>query len=189
MTPYINAIDGFFPDFEFDLIRSYAMGLEYKPVVAPFDGQTYQNIGLPVPPAVEERLAINLTWIMGYKVSPSFVAFRLSPEGSNPPQWAHSDAQVSKFALFVYLNDGPGGTVALRHKELGFSVHPKNEEELDAWRADYDDMSKWDIRACIDTKANRAILMRSEIIHAALPKHGFGKDVTDGRLILLTFFD
>jgi hypothetical protein len=189
MTPYIQTFDGFFPDFEFDLIKSYAMTLEYKPVVAPFDGQTYQNIGLPVPPAVEERLAINLTWVMGYKVVPAFVAFRLSPEGSNPPQWAHTDAEVSKYGMFVYINDGPGGTVALRHKETGMDRHPRTEAELEAWRQDYDDMSKWDIRACIDCKANRAVILRSEVMHAALPKHGFGTDVTNGRLILLAFFD
>jgi hypothetical protein len=189
MIPYIQAVDEFFPDFEFDLIRSYAMGLEYKPTVAPFDGQTYQNIGLPVPPAVEERLAINLTWLLGYKVVPSFVAFRLSPEGSNPPQWAHSDAEVSKFGMFVYLNDGPGGTVLLRHKRSGMYKHPQTEHELEVWRHDFDDMDQWDVTASIDCKANRAVLLRSELMHAALPKNGFGTDVTDGRLILLAFFD
>jgi len=189
MIPYIHAIDEFFPDYEFELIRSYAQTLTYKPVVAPFDGQTYPNIGLPVPPAVEERLAINLTWLMGYKVMPVYTAFRLSIEGSNPPQWAHSDAEVSKFGMFVYLNDGPGGTVALKHKRSGMCLHPCTEHELELWRQDYDNMDEWEIQARIDCKANRAVLLRSEVIHAALPKHGFGKDVTDGRLILLAFFD
>ena len=189
MRPYIHSIDDFFSDFEFELIRSYARTLTYGPVVAPFDGQTYQNIGLPIPPIVEERLAINLTWLMGYKVVPKFTAFRLSPEGSNPPQWAHSDAEVSAFGFFMYLNDGPGGTLLLRHRETGMRTHPQTNEELEVWQRDYDDVTKWEPVASVDCKANRAVIIRSELIHAALPKHGFGKDVNDGRLILLAFFD
>jgi hypothetical protein len=189
MIPYFYAIDEFFSEGEFKFLRAYAYQLSYGDVVAPFDGVTYPNIGLPVPPIAEERLAQALSWLMGYKVVPKFVAFRLSLEGSKPPQWAHSDAQVARFSMFLYMNDGPGGTVLLEHVDTGMRVHPRNEEELSTWKRDYEDESKWRVRAAVDCAANRAVVMRSELLHAALPRGGFGTTVENGRLILICFFD
>jgi len=189
MIPYFYAVDDFFPAGEFELIRDYAYRLEYGDVVAPFDGVTYPNIGLPVPPIAEERMAQTLSWLMGYRIIPKYTAFRLSVEGTKPPQWAHSDAEVARWSMFVYLNQGPGGTVLLEHLEDGMRTHPQDQEQLELWQRDFDDESKWRIRAAVDCAPNRAVIMRSELLHAALPRGGFGSTVTNGRLILLCFFD
>jgi len=189
MNPYILALDDFFEPVEFDLLRAYAWSLEYKDQVAPFDGQTYKNIGLPVPETVEQKVAMQLSWVMGYKVVPKYMAFRLTLEDSNPPQWAHSDLEVARFNFLLHLNPGPGGTVLLTHQESEMRTHPQNQYELEMWQRDFDDPTKWDVRAVIDIAPNRALVMRSELIHAQLPKHGFGSTVHDGRLILLSFFD
>lgn len=189
MIPYFYAVDEFFPPNEFELLRAYAYQLNYGDVVAPFDGVIYPNIGLPVPPAAEEHLAHVLSWLMGYKVVPKFCAFRLSPEGSKPPQWAHSDAEVSRYSMFMYLNNGPGGTVLLEHIPSGMRTHPRDDKQLEIWKQDFDNESKWRIRAAVDCVANRAVVMRSELLHAALPREGFGGTVQNGRLILLCFFD
>lgn len=189
MIPYFLALDEFFPEYEFGLLRDYAYQLEYKDQVAPFDGVTYRNIGLPVPASAQERIAQSLSWILGYKAIPKHLAFRLSPKGSEPPQWAHSDAEVARFGLFVYMNDGPGGTALLEHRTAGMREHPRNDKELAIWKRDYDDQSKWVMRAFVDCAPNRAVILRANLMHAAVPKDGFGDTVENGRLILLCFFD
>jgi len=189
MIPYFYVLDEFFPNYEFDLLRDYALRLEYKDQVAPFDGVTYKNIGLPVPDGALMRISTNLSWLLGYKVMPKHCAFRLSLEGSSPPQWAHSDAEVARFGMFIYLNPGPGGTVLLEHKLTGMRQHPRTMDELDAWRFDHNDPDKWEIRASIDSAPNRAVVLQAGLIHAALPFWGFGDGVHNGRLILLCFFD
>lgn len=189
MTPYIYAVDDFFPEYEFKLLREYALTLEYKDHVAPFDGVTYKNIGLPVPEVAQERLSMNLTWIFGQRVTPKHMAFRLSPEGSDPPQWAHSDAEVARFGMFVFMNDGPGGTLLLEHLTTGMRTHPKDDIELRAWQEDHNKMNAWTVKGAIDCRANRAVILRADLMHAAMPRHGFGTTPADGRLILLCFFD
>jgi hypothetical protein len=189
MIPYFYAIDEFFPRGEFELIRDYAHLLEYGEVIAPFDGVTYRNIGLPVPASAEQQMAQTLSWLMGYKVVPKYCAFRLSVEGSEPPQWVHSDHEVARYGMFVYINEGPGGTVLLEHVENGMRTHPRDEGELELWQRDYENEMKWKIRAAIDCAANRAVVLRSELLHAAIPRGGFGATAKDGRLILLCFFD
>jgi hypothetical protein len=188
MIPYFYAVDDFFPPYEFEIIRDYAHIAKYEDRVAPFDGVTYRNIGIPLP-AFEQRIAESLSWMMGYKVVPKFCAFRLSLEGSEPPQWVHSDREVSKFGMFMFINPGPGGTILVEHLENGMRTHPRDENELAIWKRDYEDESKWRVRAAIDCAPNRAIILRSELLHAAIPRRGFGDDVTNGRLIMLCFFD
>jgi len=189
MRPYVLVLDNFFEPLEFDLLRSYAWGLEYKDQVAPFDGQTYPNIGLPVPEAVEQKVAVQLSWIMGHKVVPKYMAFRLSTEDSDPPQWAHSDLEVAQYNFVLSLNDGPGSTLLLTHHESEMWEHPRNQYELEMWQRDFNDAKKWHIRGEVDFAPNRAIIMRSGLIHAADPRRGYGETAMDGRLILLSFFD
>jgi len=189
MTPYVYMIDEFFPEYEFELVQAYAHNLEYKPVESPFDRVVYPNIGLPVPEPVLERTTQVLTWLMGYKVIPKHNAFRLSPRGSNPPQWAHSDAEVSRYAFFCYINPGPSSTVLLEHRGTGMRTHPQNEVELQAWKDDHENEKAWRIYGEFPGAPNRALVMRSDLIHAALPRRGYGEDTYDSRLILLSFFD
>jgi len=189
MIPFVYMIDEFFPDYEFELVQAYARNLTYGPVEAPFDHVTYPNISTAVPPVVLERLAHSMTWLLGYKVIPKYNAFRLSPRGSNPPQWAHSDAEVSRYAFFCYINPGPSATVLLEHRATGMRTHPKTAEELQAWQADYDNEDAWRAVGVFPGAPNRALVMQSDLIHAAEPRQGYGEDTTDARLILLSFFD
>jgi hypothetical protein len=193
MTPYFYAIDEFFPPYEFELLRDYAFRLEYKDHVAPFDGVTYPNIGLPVPGTAVERLALCLSWLLGYKVVPKHVAFRLSVWGSKPPQWVHSDAEVARYGMFLHMNPSPPemtcGTALMAHGQTGMCEHPKDEDELLLWRRDYDDTQMWRAQSFISSAPNRAVILRSDLLHAAMPKGGYGEGVKDGRLILLCFFD
>ena len=188
MKPYLFAVDEVFPQNEFLLLREYARNMEYQDRTGP-DGVVYKNIGLPVPMVAQEMLVYTLSWLMGYRIVLKICAFRLSLEGTEPPQWAHSDAEVSKWASFIYINEGPGGTVLLKHVDEEFSEHPKNEAELDVWKRDCNDLSKWSVVGEVGCKPNRGLVIPSHLIHAALPPRGFGQSPIDGRLILWSFFD
>ena len=188
MRPHLYAIDGIFPQAEFDMLQEYAHVLQYGDIKAPFDGVTYHNVA-PAPPFVVEHLTHVLTLLMGYRVVPLHTCFRLSVEGSEPPQWAHSDAEVAKFGFFMFINPGRGGTALLEHKESGMRTHPQSQYELDLWNRDHNDESAWNVVSLIDSQVNRGILLRSDLIHAALPRRGYGESAVDGRLILLCFFD
>jgi len=189
MIPHVYTIDEFFPLYEFKWLTAYAHALEYGPVESPLDHVTYPNIGLPVPAVAEERIVTTLSWIMGYRVVPKVLAFRCSPKGSTPPQWAHTDAEGAQFAMFVFINDGPAATVLLEHRETGMRVHPCNQEELEAWQRDHEDESAWRIVEYYEASPNRALIMRANLMHAAIPREGYGDTVENSRLILLCFFD
>jgi len=188
MIPYLYVIDNTFGEHEFGLLREYAHQLTYEDREGP-DGVTYRGIGLPIPRSAEELLIHGFSWLLGYKVTMKICAFRLSLEGTRPPQWAHSDAQVAKYAAFTYINPGPGGTVMLRHIRTGMFQHPRNEEELAAWRKDHSDLNEWEMTGSIDCQPNRTVIMRAEIMHGAMPPNGFGNTPQNGRLILWSFFD
>jgi hypothetical protein len=188
MTPYLIAVDEVFPPNEFRMLREYAWATEYQDKEGP-DGVTYKNIGVKVPEPTKEQLTLALTWIMGYRVVLKICAFRLSLEGTEPPQWAHSDAEVARWASFVYINPGPGGTVLLRHRVTGMTMHPVNQEELDTLTEDCSKLPMWDIIGSIPCEPNRLVVIPSHQIHAAMPVYGFGQSPKDGRLILWSFFD
>ena len=188
MTPYLLVFDNVFPSGEFHLLEDYAHIIQYQDRKGP-DGVTYKNIGLPVPPSAQEQLTQALSWLMGYRVALKICAFRLSVEGTEPPQWAHSDAEVSKWASFMYINQGPGGTVLLKHYETEMTSHPKNQAELDAWKRDCNDPGQWEVIGSVPCRPNRGLVIPSDQIHAAVPRLGFGQSPVDGRLILWSFFD
>lgn len=188
MKPYLIAVDDVFPHNEFLLLQEYAWNMKYEDREGP-DGVVYQNIGLPVPPVITEMLTHTLSWLMGYRILLKICAFRLSLEGTEPPQWAHSDAEVSKWASFVYINDGPGGTALVKHHELEMTAHPANEAELEAWKRDCNNLAAWEVIGLVTCKANRGLVIPSNLLHAALPPRGFGQSPIDGRLILWSFFD
>lgn len=188
MTPHILSIDNFFPENEFLLLRAYSHQLHYNPVRGP-DGVLYPGIGYPVPDVTKDYICYALTWMLGYKVTLKISAFRVSIEGCEPPHWVHSDGQVSRFALIVYMNPGPGGTAFVKHADAGFSRHPTTEEEVEIWRRDNQEGDRWEVISQIEAQPNRAVIMDASLMHAAIPRAGFGKSPIDGRLILWAFFD
>lgn len=188
MKPYLIAVDDVFPRNEFLLLQDYAWNMKYEDRQGP-DGVVYKNIGTPVPSVAQEILTHTLSWLVGYRIALKICAFRLSLEGTEPPQWAHSDAEVSKWASFVYINEGPGGTVLLRHVDHEMTEHPKNEAELDIWKQDCNKLDRWSIVGEVACKPNRGLVIPSNLIHAAMPPRGFGQSPIDGRLILWSFFD
>lgn len=190
MIPFILSIDEFFPPKEFELIRDYAHQLKYVPVKSPLDGVEYPDIGLPVPPSIQERMVMQFTWLVGHRVALTQTAFRLSIEGSKPPHWAHTDAEGAAFSAFIFINAPDGCATALvQHRGNRMWRHPQDADELEVWKADHNKPEKWLIKSVVEGAPNRAVIVPAELMHAALPLGGIGKGPTDGRLILLAFFE
>jgi hypothetical protein len=190
MTPFLLTIDEFFPWPEFELLKAYAHQLKYIPVTSPLDGVEYPDIGLPVPDAIQERLVMQFTWLIGHRVALTQVAFRLSIEGSKPPHWAHTDAECAAFSAFIFINAPDGCATALvQHRGNRMWKHPQNEDELEVWKHDYNKPEKWLIKSVVEAAPNRAIIMPANLMHAALPLGGMGTNAENGRLILLAFFE
>ena len=188
MRPYLYAMDDVLEPYEFGLLQDYTRRLEYVDRDGP-DGATYPGISDQVPEAAIERLTYALSWVAGYRVVIKICAFRLSVEGTVPPQWAHSDLEVARFASFLHINPTPSATVLLRHRETGMVEHPSTEEEVEILRRDQNDEGAWDIIGGIYCRPNRLAVLQAGLIHAALPRLGYGTNAENGRLILWTFFD
>jgi hypothetical protein len=186
MIPHVLVYDDFFDDF--DWIREHAYRLEYQSACG-FDGQTYQQVSGDVPGFLVNDLSMRLTWVFGRRVNQKLTFFRLSTEGIESPQWCHSDFELSQFALFMHMNWDTGATALLRHIENGMFMHPKDEHQLSIYQQDKNNYHAWDQTTVIEGAPNRAIILRSDLLHGALPMSGLGSTVKDGRLMLVSFFD
>lgn len=188
MIAHTLTFDEFFSPTFFGLMREYAANLVYGPEEGP-DGQTYQQVNGDVPSDVCEELCNKLTWIFGRRVTLKLTFFRLATEGVASPQWCHSDQELSHFAMFMHLNENTGSTVLLRHFESGFTEHPRNEEQLKTYHADKNNYHAWEQTNVLEGTPNRAIIIRSDQLHAPMPMSGMGQTTRDGRLMLISFFD
>ena len=187
MKLYHLVVDDFLEDFAF--WREWADVQTFKDEVNPVDGVIYPGICKAVPSwGIQQRL----NGIMGVQVTINSIFMRLSPAGANPPHWAHNDASMGQYSLMLYLNRPEhcqGGTALLEHKLFGLRDGPRDEEEMEAWKQNTNDADAWKQTMVCEMKTNRAFIFRSELMHAALPVSGFGKDAKDGRLVLTAFFN
>jgi hypothetical protein len=170
-------IDDFHP--EFDALRKLADGSEFKDFQSPVDGVFYPGIC----PIDSLGLGGLLAQAMGRSVSLNHQFMRLSLAGACPPHWAHHDGAMGDYSLMLYLNRPEhcqGGTALLRHLD--------GEPSPETWAADTNEPSRWKFLSMCDMQPNRAFIFRANLWHAALPMAGFGKDASDGRLVLTVFF-
>jgi hypothetical protein len=96
--------------------------------------------------------------------------------------WIHSDF-YNKWAGVLYLTpDAPytSGTAFYKHKSTG--EHSRVTDDHESY-----DYTKWDQYDTIGNRYNRLILFRADMFHASVDY--FGKDLNDGRLIQVFFFN
>lgn len=180
--------DGFFKNGK--AVRDYAIAQEYRDTEGP-DGALYPGICAEVPGPVLAEAFLNLESLLGRQPEFRLSFFRLSLGNIVPPHWAHTDAALTKYLLLVYLTapaQCKGGTAILQH-ESGMKTNPVTEEQVQLWRRDTNDQSKWKLRDVTGMAFNRGVVYRTDVFHAALPKEGFGTNPADGRLVLTIFFD
>jgi hypothetical protein len=167
--------------WRFDEIRSFADHANYEDVTNPVDGVVYPGICRDVP-EFDILNRLRRLRFLGPIENPTMF-MRLSTEGTTPPHWAHSDESMGRYSLMLYLNraeHAKGGTALLRHRD--------GEPDIEVWARDTNLPEQWEILSVCEMRPNRAFIFRSELWHAALPIGGFGKDATNGRLVLTVFF-
>lgn len=187
MTPYLSIADDFLDDF--DAWRQWLDVAPYETVTNPADGVDYPGICRAVP--MRGEVEAKLEKLMGRPVSVRYMFMRLSLEGVPVPHQAHTDDTMGQYSLMVYLNRPEhcrGGTSILRHVS-GMETTPETPAELAAWQRDTNNPRQWEYVTLCPMRSNRACVFQAKLFHRAEPLGGFGRDATDGRLVLTAFFD
>lgn len=175
-------INNFFDDFYH--VRKYYDEHEYEEVINPVDGKPYPGIG-----RVPKHLETEVRRKVG---EPNYLFTRLSLEGGVTPHRAHNDQTMGEYTMIIYLNrpeDCQGGTSIVQHKETGVYRGPLTEEFVQTWERDTNNSNKWRVIKHFEMQTNSAVIYPSTLFHWSEPEGGFGQDQTDGRLVMVGFFD
>jgi len=73
--------------------------------------------------------------------------------------------------MLIYLNKSEiqiPGTATLKHKYLGFETHPQTKEHKKALLDEANQKEQWEITYQCPEKYNRAFILNSDLIHAAM---------------------
>jgi len=153
------------------------------------DGVVYPNI-TELPESVKDELYASLTNLVG-EIDPVLEFARYSFDNIRPPHWAHSDREIAGYLALIYLTPDKEaekfGTCTLKHRALGFEIHPETETQKDILLSHANSRNDWDVMFSCPAKFNRLLILNAELIHASLGE--FGKDKTDGRLVISSFFN
>ena len=172
----------FFEDFpEF---RAYLDTLGYEGALNPADGVFYPGISLEIP----DYFRTQVEQAIG---KPKYLFLRASPVGTHCPHIHHTDDLMAKHGMIVYLNRPEhcqGGTSLVTHVS-GMNEAPTSPEEIELWRQDHNDTSKWTVDATFEMESNKAVLIPMHKFHRAEPVGGFGNVPRNARLVMVGFFD
>ncbi len=186
--------DNVLPPKLFERWRQFYPHYTYEDVVNPVDGVTYPGICTYVPKWVDAFIRVSIVNLLDQpirKINAQFL--RLTTEDTPPaPHGAHNDAAHAKYSAFFYLNPAPAGvragTSLLTHTATRMTHAPRSVEEWEAWDRDTNDYDAWEIDELIEWRENRLAIYEADRMHRAEPPEGWGKDASDGRLVLITFF-
>ncbi len=108
--------------------------------------------------------------------------------------WIHADSTTDWAAVCYLTPDAPltAGTGIFRHKETGWSTFDYKNNDPEYLRQsppghDSQDYTKWEMVDRIGNVFNRLIMYRADNYHVSLDY--FGKDMYDGRLFQVFFFN
>lgn len=183
------------PDFldDFDDWNEFARELDYSGVTNDVDGVEYPDVSTDVPEFLKTQVIDRLLQTTGLRLKINTIFWRLTTEDTQTaPHQAHTDSSMGRFTFVLYMQDGPegAGTALVKHKTTGgLDQDPWTNAELEVWLRDMNDYDAWAITKLFPMQANKAVLYHSKRMHRAEPVGGFGKDVTDGRLVLTAFLD
>ena len=181
-------VDNFIPSF--GALQKYAQMIPYNGMTNAEDGLVYPDVTDQIPEFIFDQVHDGLEAAMGRDVTINMMFMRLTSEQtSGAPHQAHNDSVMGSFTLLLYLNDGPGGTSFVKHRETGMDAQPTTPEQYEAWVRDTNVPDAWEITEMVDMKENRANIIESERMHRAEPVGGFGNSAEDGRIVLTAFFE
>ena len=108
--------------------------------------------------------------------------------------WIHADSTTDWAAVCYLTPDAPltAGTGIFKHKETGWSNFDYRNNDLEYLKQappghDSQDYTKWEMVDRIGNVFNRLIMYRADNYHVSLDY--FGKDMYDGRLFQVFFFN
>lgn len=181
-------IDNFLSNF--DELKTVSSQADYSGTVNPVDGLMYPDVSIDIPDSVVTEVHELLSEYLGRSADVHMMFMRLTSENTDgAPHQAHNDTIMGENTMLLYVNDGPGGTSLVTHKETGMCSDPVDQEEWDIWHRDTNKPEAWEITEMVSMKANRAFILDSHLMHRAEPpSKGFGKGPADGRLVLTAFF-
>lgn len=183
----IHVKDNFLEEFE--EFNELARTLEYDGEFNPIDGVDYPDINLTVPQFIEDEIVAWCSDKVERQLQATTCFLRLSMQGTPCPNECHNDLSMGKYAFVMYMQDGPGGTAFVKHKQTQVFTQPWTATELNACVNDSNTPEAWEVTKMVDMKANRAILYPARVMHRAEPVGGFGDTIEDGRLVLTAFMD
>lgn len=191
-SPTLAVVDGFYKDP--DAIRELALGLEYFPSGNHKGKRTQSRMILDgTKEAIEEIMGRKIiAWNYGYNGVFQYCT-------SEDPLVYHCDSQT--YAAVVFLTpDAPpeSGTSFFRSRKNGVWRSPTPEDEIrtgkdgntllyEMFEGNFYDKTRWDLVDKIGNRYNRLAIWDAQLVHAA--SEYFGKDINDGRLFHMFFFD
>ena len=173
--------DNFLPEAYYGRFEEQVRALDYAGAVNPEDGVEYPDVTADVDPSLLHYCHKRCERVTKKILKPRTVFHRLTCDGtSTAPHQAHNDEIMGDYTFLLYWQDGPGGTALVRHK---------SGDDIAHWAEDTNDYDAWEEYDRVDMARNRAVLFDAKLMHRAEPVAGFGKDSSDGRIVLTIFFD
>lgn len=192
-SPFIIA-DNFLPNPE--LLIADLRTREFEDLTGP-DGAVYKRVS-PLDPSYCSDLIGDA---VKRPVDVTYLLARLNLAGEPPNNAIHSDEGYDEFAMVLYLTAPEhckGGTAFWKHRNYGFTSLPTQHEcrqvgrspstVLNTLKRDFDRPDAWLQTHLAEMKFNRAIFYPTKRFHSRSPFEAFGSDITDGRLIVVSFF-
>ncbi len=173
-------------------VREFALKQEFK-VRGNYPGQrTVSFLNEPLKKKFREILspfAGDIIW-WGGEYTGSF-QYTVAADRS----WIHADSTTDWAALIYLTPDAPlsSGTGIFRHKATGWQHFDYKRENEPGYKesappgSDCQDYTKWEMVDRIGNVFNRCVMYRADNYHVSLDY--FGKDMYDGRLFQVFFFN
>lgn len=182
-------VDDFLPEETFRELKEHATSASYVGMTNKEDGLDYPDICGALPASAVLEAQRGLEKLRQAPVDIRAMFLRLSTKNTAvPPHQVHTDSIMGDWTLLVYLQDGPGGTAYVTHKQTGLREDPVNLEEYETWQRDQDKFDAWEVTDLVEMRSNRANILPADLMHRAEPVGGFGQSASDGRIVLVAFF-
>lgn len=152
------------------------------------DGVTYPGI-IKLPEVLDYDIQRKLNYLFQNRLESALNFARYSMSTMTPPNWAHSDYNMTQFVGLIYMNPNPrpdDGTWLVKHKLAQFETHPATDEQKEILLRDSNDKHLWSKTFFCPAKFNRIFIINAEYLHAAGPSYGTNRD--NSRLVVTSFF-
>ncbi len=168
-----------------DHYRAAALLCDFSDI-KPADGVTFHGMApigrSPLSDLLEEQFRLTTTWS----------AFRLSPEGQEEPNYIHTDKDMGDWTGILYLHPEPpsgDGTTFWRNLttgEIQSTVDRNDPQRVYGEWLEWRDLTHWEPWHMVPSRYNRLLLFPSQYYHSRAIEENWGAG-DDARLIQICF--